>query len=233
MSLDTLLSVLFVVVFIVLPLVSRVLQARNRPKAGGRPMPPSAGPPRDAVPPWLAEAQRRVREAQARGSGAPDAPPLVREDPFGTPTVPPASRELVPTDEAPPLAPPVRQGGLVPEDPFEGGLFGPRGDTASPLGREGSPDVARRGTAQRRALAFELGALREIEDVLEAEVGATAVQRGGTRPPASPVGARLGPVGQLRFEREAIVRGLIWHEILDQPAWLRRRGRRSSRLRSR
>jgi hypothetical protein len=76
-SFDTLLTVVFVVVFIVLPLVSRVLRERNRPPTAQR----GATPPRapegtvlDGTPPvaegelpaWLAEAQRRVREARER-----------------------------------------------------------------------------------------------------------------------------------------------------------------------
>ena len=79
MSFDTLLTLVFVVVFIVLPLVSRVLRERNRPptaQRGGTPPRAPEGTVLDGTPPaadgelpaWLAEAQRRVREARERAT---------------------------------------------------------------------------------------------------------------------------------------------------------------------
>ncbi|MEJ2287138.1 MAG: hypothetical protein P8Y02_00580 [Deinococcales bacterium] len=280
MSLDTVLTLLFLVVFVVLPLVSRILRERNRRAAGqtgtggapkaGRPTEgtPGAGPGRQAdaeqVPPWLAEAQRRVQEARARTTAEASARPsaeaparggaLVPEDAFGPAARPSAGRALVPEDASTQR----RARGLVPEDPFESGLVGREEERrAGPgLGREGVPaerlpaparaeprleprPVRREGAPSPEPAAVERGHRRrarrarsEAHLEAEAEVIVEAMAAYG-RPPGGTVGARLDVVGLLRFDREAIVSGLIWHEILDEPAWKRRRGRALSRPRSR
>jgi len=279
-SFDTLLTVLFVVVFIVLPLVSRVLRERNRPPASrqppARPRAPGSTPAETAptsgqgnggqegtgqegtggsdLPAWVVEAQRRVREARERATAQASTRPeqagtLVSEDPFGPPVPADRQRTMVPED-------PFRgRGGsrtgdrkLVPGDAFEKGLVGP-GDAqrAGPgLGREGVPPVPDPGAgretaseAERRTRtdageAFGMPGRQAPRPRAASEEGPRA---GGAPARAQrhpwPDGARLAGVGQLRFDREAIVSGLIWHEILDEPAWKRRRGRAPSRPRSR
>lgn len=257
MSLDTLLSILFVVVFIVLPLVSRALRrSSGTPSGPSRPARPSQPPgegsaaPNEAAPggasagegpPWLVEAQRRVREAQARGAAeasteasrpAPQAGgTLVPEDPFGelgranggeaaAPSAPPA----------PPSWAPPAQRSLVPQDPFGKGLAEGAGERrAGPLlGREGEPAAGDVPPSTQREpqpppgpRALQWGERRRGR----ASSGWGAVAGAYGRPHREGMSARLGVVGLLRFEREAIVRGLIWHEILDEPAWKRRRGR--------
>ncbi len=264
MSFDTLLTLVFVVVFIVLPLVSRVLRERNRPptaQRGGTPPRAPEGTVLDGTPPaadgelpaWLAEAQRRVREARERATAEASTQSgrsrsLVPDDPFET--VAPADRPhpLVPEDanRGKPQVRPVGRS-LVPQDPFEDDLAGAGGAQrgAAGLGREGVPPMMpSAGTRPESAVAAERRARAEASDrppskqerqrrpgprVEPTSAGAPAYRRRrGWHD-----GARLGGVGQLRFDREAIVSGLIWHEILDEPAWKRRRGRVPSRPRSR
>ncbi len=266
MSFDTLLTVVFVVVFIVLPLVSRVLRERNRPPTAQR----GATPPRapegtvlDGTPPvaegelpaWLAEAQRRVREARERAAGEASTQSrrsrsLVPEDPFET--VAPADRPhpLVPedADRGQPQGRPVGRS-LVPDDPFGDALAGAGGAQrgGSGLGREGVPPMMPSDrTRPESAVAAERRARAEASDQPQRPPKQERQRRPGpvTEPTSAGAsayrrrrgwhdGARLGGVGQLRFDREAIVSGLIWHEILDEPAWKRRRGRAPSRPRSR
>jgi len=275
-SFDTLLTVLFVVVFIVLPLVSRVLRERNRPPTGrqGPARPPATGdtaaepaPPSGQgdsgqgdsgpgdLPAWVAEAQRRVREARERATAEASTRPetrrtLVSEDPFEPLAPADRQRTMVPEDpfRGRPRPPTAGRKPLVPEDPFEKGLVGP-GDAqrAGPgLGREGVP--ASPGPRAGRETASE-AERRTRTDAGEAfptqgrqprrRRTASEEQPGPFGSPArarrhaGPGGARLMGVAQLRFDREAIVSGLIWHEILDEPAWKRRRGRAPSRPRSR
>jgi hypothetical protein len=264
-SFDTLLTVLFVVVFIVLPLVSRVLRERNRPPTSGqgpaRPPAPGGSPAEQAppsgqgdLPEWVAEAQRRVREARERATAEASTLPeqsrtLVSEDPFQPLAPADRQRTMVPEDpfRGRPRVP-TRGRSLVPEDPFEKGLVGPEDArrAGTGLGREGMAPAA--GPRARRETAGE-AELRTATAAGEAPSGARRRQR---RPPAAvdevwrpggmPAharrhagrdGARLLGVGQLRFDRDAIVSGLIWHEILDEPAWKRLRGRVPSRRRSR
>jgi hypothetical protein len=265
-SFDTLLTVVFVVVFIVLPLVSRVLRERNRPptaQRGNTPprtpegtAPDRTAPPAEAeLPAWLAEAQRRVREARERAtaeastrSGRPRS--LVPDDPFET--VAPADRQhpLVPED-ANGSQPQVRPVGrsLVPDDPFGDDLVGTGGAQRSGagLGREGAPPMMPSdGTRPESAVAAERRARAEASDRPQRPPRQERQRRPrpGREPSSAEApahrrrrgwrdGARLEGVGQLRFDREAIVSGLIWHEILDEPAWKRRRGRAPSRPRSR
>ncbi len=299
MSFDTVLSLLFLLVFIVLPVLSRILRRRaGTPRAGsesaerttpGRPPSADVG---GEVPPWLAEAQRRVREAReaerggARGPAEPAAPtgadsgaapetrggvgaparpaetgdrPLVPQD-VGHAMVPPAERGLVRQDAGHPMAPPAERGlvrqdaghpmappperGLVPGDPFEV----PTAPRARPLVPEDpfAKGLARRvGASEEGAAARAAGEARaprqgatapgEIEYVVIEAVARRRRARHRTRMRRhAPHGrARLEVVDLLRFEREAVVSGLIWHEILDEPAWKRRRRRASSRPRSR
>ncbi len=282
MSLDTVLSLLFLVFFIGLPVVSRILRDRNRRssgRAGTGGAPPSrrgaapAQPPDQAdVPPWLAEAQRRVREAsegtavEASTRPADETPgqagPPTMGHLFGPAERSPAEHPAAGHPAAEPAPVPgeastQRQGPpLVPEDPFGGGLMGRQGEQRADqgLGREGVPPAqapapasmpaeappARRegapspepapGTRRRRKRVRLARAEAHLEAEAEALVEAIAAY---ARPPGRAVGARLDVVGLLRFDREAIVSGLIWHEILDEPAWKRRRWRVPSRPRSR
>jgi len=268
-SFGTILSLLFLLIFIVLPLLSRVM--RQGPQAGSgapgrRPQPPGRPQPRQpgdaaqgqgGTPPWLAEAQRRVREARGeaepQASTAPPGRPLVPQDPFGpavrpgdatlvpedaaAPYVPAGGRTLVPEDAAAPyvpaggrtLVPGERPGGLVPEDPFERGLVGDAsaGQQDATLGREGTPPGRPIGSPQREPRPRrDEAAMRGSGRGAAARSAAAYGRRRQAR-----AGARLGPVDLLRFDRRAIVNGLIWHEILDEPAWKRRRA--SSRPRSR
>ncbi len=283
MSFDTLLTLLFVVVFIVLPLVSRVLRERNRPPTSrqGPTRPPAPdGSPAEQVPPrgqgdlpeWVAEAQRRVREARERATAEASTRPaqgrtLVSEDPFeplapadrrrtmvpedpfrGQPRPTTQGRSMVPEDPFGGQPRPSGQGRLVPDDPFEKGLVGP-GDVqrAGPgLGREGMPPTsdprAGRETAGEAELRTRTAAGDAPSRARQRERRPPASSDGARRPDAMPAharrragrdGARLVGVGRLRFDRESIVSGLIWHEILDEPAWKRRRGRVPSRPRSR
>lgn len=266
MSFDTLLTVLFVVVFIVLPLVSRVLRERNRPPTSrqgtARPPAPGGAPAGQAspggdgdLPDWVAEAQRRVGEARERANTEASTQrkedrSLVPEDPFGT--LAPADRRgrMVPEDPFRGQGPArAQERTLVAGDPFEKGLVGAEeAQRAGPgLGREGASSPPARGPrsetavgAERRtrAEAGEARPARDLEAELQSRPGTGALPGGSgslthARRRARRHGARLGDVGQLRFDREAIVSGLIWHEILDEPAWKRRRGRVPSRPRSR
>ncbi len=284
MSFDALLTLLFVVVFIVLPLVSRVLRERNRPPTSrqgpARPSAPGGSPAEQAppsgqgdLPEWVAEAQRRVREARERATAeastrpeqgrtlvsedpfAPLAPAdrsrtMVPEDPFrGQPRPSGQGRSMVPDDPFRGRPRPSGQGrSLVPDDPFEKGLVGP-GDAqrAGPgLGREGMPPTsgpqAGRETAGEAELRTRTAAGDAPPRARQRERRPAAASDEMRRPGAMPAharrhagrdGARLVGVGKLRFDRESIVSGLIWHEILDEPAWKRRRGRVPSRPRSR
>jgi len=247
-SFDTLLTVLFVVVFIVLPLVSRVLRERNRPPTSrqGPARPPASGDaPAEPAPPvrrgdggqtdlpaWLAEAQRRVREARERATAEASTRPqqgrtLVSEDPFAPLAPRDRSPTMVPED---PFRGPGRAGKgerkLVPEDPFERGLVGP--DDAQRAG----PGLGREGAPPRRPQEPRPPRREKRQSPIE-EVGVPRAVRGHVRRHAGHDGARLVGVGHVRFDREAIVSGLIWHEILDEPAWKRLRGRVPSRRRLR
>jgi len=261
---DALLTLLFLVVFFVLPLLSRVMRGRGRPpttRPGGAPQRPGGPPTQGAgapgerptgpvvggeqdTPAWLREAQRRVRDAQTGGRASAGAPSPA---PSPTPSGAPSGALLRP-----------RPGTLVPEDPFgrrlmerpdagrAGGLGREGGKPAAgrvprsaappagphahdSLGREGLPPRGRRAAASagwtaasaRRAPA---GSHRSSPYALRAV---------RTRPLGDRRGARLGAGDLLRFDRGSIVRGLIWHEILDEPAWKRRYGRKPSRPRSR
>lgn len=282
MSLDTVLSLLFLVFFIGLPVVSRILRDRNRRSTGragtggappsGRGAAPAQPPDQADVPPWLAEAQRRVREA-SEGT-AVEASTRPADETTGQAGTPNMGHLFGPAESSPaeqpaagyPAAEPAsvpgeastqRQGPpLVPEDPFGGGLMGRQGEQRADqgLGREGvpppqapaptsmpvKPSPARRegarspepapGTRRRRKRVRLARAEAHLEAEAEALVEAIAAY---ARPPGRAVGARLDVVGLLRFDREAIVSGLIWHEILDEPAWKRRRWRVPSRPRSR
>ncbi|HKI57731.1 MAG TPA: hypothetical protein VKA00_00770 [Trueperaceae bacterium] len=273
MSLDTLLSVLFLLVFIVLPLLSRAFRQGPRAGGGGPQQRPPASPEDAEAPPWLAEAQRRVREArqavgEARERGqatpersAPDASPsprqrtLVSEDPFERAEWPSGERTLVPEDPFRQASPRSRGGGMVSEDPFERGLVAGPGTARAgathaddTLGREGVPAPRPRPTAAsgrgaprneepapgmedasraRRRRARSGGVRLMGGDADDPTVSAHGRRRGGA------AGARVRSVDLMRFDGRAIVSGLIWHEILDEPAWKRRSWRTSSRPRSR
>ncbi len=269
---DALLTLLFLVVFFVLPLLSRVMRGRGRPpttRPGGAPQRPG-GPPTQGTgapgerptgpvaggdqdtPAWLREAQRRVRDAQAGGrtsAGAPSGtssgtPSGTRS---GTPSGTPSGTLLGP-----------RQGTLVPEDPFGRGLMErPEASRPGGLGREGGGPAAGRvprpaappaGPHAHDSLGREGLPPRGRRAAASAGWTAASVRRAPaashrgspyalravrTRPLGDRRGAKMGAGDLLRFDRRSIVRGLIWHEILDEPASKRRYGRKPSRPRSR
>lgn len=78
--------------------------------------------------------------------------------------------------------------------------------TPGPLGREGADRSA-------RAAAAVIGATSDL-----------------TRRQGGAAGSKLSPIGPLRFDRPAIMQGLIWHEILGEPPSIRRLRRTRSRL---
>jgi hypothetical protein len=272
-SLDTLLSILFLLVFIVLPLLSRAMRKSSQQRPGAPPRPPQGNMPdfgEADAPPWLAEAQRRVREARGEGpaeasTSAPGGRPLVSGDPFTELEPSQRGRQMVPEDPqgrafAPPGGPlvqadaadrpyvPPADGKLVPEDPFGGGLMG----TGSQPGQAGAGPQAAQGGGQAaaRPAAAQPPARPAVPvpaERREYEVAVVAVEAGGkgsaerawTATPAhmrrrrGRGGARLRAMGVQRFSGRDVVSGLIWHEILDEPAWKRRQRRASSRPRSR
>ena len=100
-----------------------------------------------------------------------------------------------------------------------------RGSSAGGLGREGSTGLGAMPTSTRSLLGREGRSLRKKS--LEAgEIGA-----GDAQPGLSPYGARLGGGSLVNVDREGIVKGLIWHEILKEAPGKRRLRRTRSRPR--
>lgn len=267
MSFNTVLTVLFLLVFIVLPLLSRAMRQSSRPRNGGLPPVPPGGRP-DAgeaeVPPWVAEAQRRVREARAEASaeassgapsGRPPAPPLVPEDARGRSLAAPEG-PLVRGDPFERPEVPTAPGDLVPDDPFGRGLAGrgsqagqagmgpgqapamgqpPMQPAAQPASRQPAavPTVAGREQLEVAVVAVEAekaGGKKVEEEIAEVVLAATPAHERRRR---SRGGARLWGMGMQHFGARHVVTGVIWHEVLDEPAWRRRQRRASSRPRSR
>lgn len=286
MSLGTLLSILFLLVFIILPLLSRAFRQGSGPGTGSPQRPVRPGADDEELPPWLAEAQRRVREARGeagevtertrpdpQASSSPRERPLVPDDPFQRSGRREGGRSLVPGDPFQDAPRPRTEGGLVPEDPFGQAHAPDRGGTLvredplgrglvrgtgtggsggahvhDTLGREGVPVPRMRPTTARSGgeAAAEGRRVTTAEHVgpgRRRAVGGGSRFTGGVsaaftmpaygRRRGGGGGARLSPVDLMRFDRRAIVTGLVWHEILDEPAWKRRPRRASSRPRSR
>lgn len=265
-DLDTLLGLLFFVVFFVLPVLSRARskqppQGRTgapspgrtasaptasggsggasnpRPSAmgGGRPQagtasqgtPTQGAPPPDSPLAMLEEIRRRVQEAQEREragkrqAGQPD-PTRAASAPRA-----PASRPAANSAGAP------AGRGLVSSDPFERGLVSGeprRPPPASALGREGRTTA----TVTADPLRVERLPARRKGTIEGPEAPAA---RRATQAPADKrrrdagLGARLGALGLDRLDRATVLHGLVWHEILDEPAAYRRLRRQRSRPR--
>lgn len=219
---------------------------RERPLVSGDPF--GQGEPRPSGRTLVPE------EPFGRQRPRPGQRTLVPEEPFGRRAGPAPGGTLVPEDPFQGTPAPSRPGSLVPEDPFERGLAGRGAEPPVPghaddtLGREGGP-VPRVGpTTAPRMAGAEVGAegagarpgrgrrgrrSGKTGSTVEGTMTVTLVTPAYGRRRGRSAGARLGPVDLLRFDRKAIVGGLVWHEILDEPAWKRRQRRASSRPRSR
>src|SRR5690606_13173234 len=108
---------------------------------------------------------------------------------------------------------------LVASDPFERGLVGGEQQRPAPpasLGREGA---VRSGVPQRASAPPQLARARSVIEGADAPtVRRWATTRTPTRRNDEGLGARLGALGLDRMDRSTILHGLIWHEILDEPA---------------
>ena len=222
----------------------RVQEAERRARDAG-----SGGPTADAVPPSRSPAAG-PRQVGGRPIGRPLVDPsLVPEDPFdGTLMGPGQARRgaqdgLGREGMAPSSAPPPRRptlggppgGGLGRE-----GAAPPAGGPGS-LARSASAPAARRGRSRSvgqygafvasRAPASRRRGKRPIDEA--ADAGTLRRRERTARRAGRAPGATLGAVDLVRTDRVSLVRALIWHEILDEPASKRRPGRPSSRLRSR
>lgn len=97
----------------------------------------------------------------------------------------------------------------------EGALPGPRpsvqrGRSAGGLGREGATGLGMMPSSSRTSLGREGGSPRK-QRVTTREIGGS-----GAQPVVSRSGARLGRAGLVDVDREGILHGLIWHEILSE-----------------
>jgi hypothetical protein len=282
-DLETLLGLLFFVVFIVLPLVtrSRSKQQRGRPGvpqrppgqgAQGRTVPgtgaagqggtpttlgrtttasrgaaggrqggasTASGTPSDSPLAMLEEIRRRVQEAQERertagrgggGGGSGSATPASTSTSARPATTTTGSAAA--TSAATQAPPSTGRSGrpLVASDPFERGLVGgaeQRPAPSAPLGREGA---VRSEVPQRASAPPQLARSRSTIDGADVPtVRRWATARAATRRNGDGLGARLGALGLDRMDRSTILHGLIWHEILDEPAAYRRLRRQRSR----
>lgn len=260
-DLDTLLGLLFFVAFFVLPVLSRArskqppqgqtgapppgrtapaptaLSGSGRasnpgPSAAGsgRPQastaPPQGAPPPDSPLAMLEEIRRRVQEAQERERAAKR--PAGQSGTTKATTAPraPAARPTAASAGAP------AGRGLVSSDPFERGLVSGeprRPPPASALGREG-----RTATVTADPLRVERLPARRKGTIDGPEAPAarrTASAPADKRRKDAGVGARLGALGLDRLDRATVLHGLVWHEILDEPAAYRRLRRQRSRPR--
>ena len=193
----------------------------------------------------LEEIRRRVQEAQLRESGGagtafpPPAPPAVPAPQRGLVSSDPFGGSLMGGSSSQPRTILGREGGAQP--PPRPTILGREGSSPqtspgvpSPLGREGeSPaQVARRQSLRGR----EAPRPQTVPTVTRqggrtaraaaAEIGAQDSQRRG----AGLLGANLSPAGALRFDKTAIMHGLIWHEVLGEPPSIKRLRRTRSRL---
>ncbi len=185
----------------------------------------------------LQEVQRRVQAAEGTEAAASGHGPVV-----GGPTSAPraaaghmpeartdgrlvqgqASASFPSNAASPSAQPPVGTGGLVGGDPFGRGLASGQ-TTATGLGRVGTgfvPPVEAepaRVTRLRSKGRAASGALAAV----------AALSSAGTQPSDQKPAAKLGaPVVEsqpfIRMGKDDLVRGMIWHEILSEPAAVRR-----------
>lgn len=192
----------------------------------------SSRPPSDSPLAMLEEIRRRVQEAQEReraagrgAGGAPQAGTASATGPAaGSPSAPSGAASSTPSRTATSGRP------LVASDPFERGLVGGSAERSAPpsaLGREG----AQRSEVPRRAAAPP--SLARTRSVIEGADTPAARRTSGAQAAArrsgGALGARLGALGLDRMDRDTILHGLIWHEILDEPTAFRRLRRQRSR----
>lgn len=193
MSFDALLSLLAVIFFIVLPLISN---ANKRRAQGSKPKPPpgpaqSPQPPAAGEPPsgWLArleEARQRVEAEFEAGSASTEA----------RTTTATAVPRPVPTARPMPAVPQART------------------DRTPPVPRV---------RPQRAARADASPAFAERSDDLQ-------ITRLGTGPAYN--NGRSARSASTLTSRSSVLNGIIWHQILSEPLYLQRTGRKTSRLRS-
>lgn len=200
----------------------------GRPQASTAPQgaPPQGAPPPDSPLAMLEEIRRRVQEAQERERAG--RRPGGKSGTSKATTAPgaPAARPSTASAGAP------AGRGLVSSDPFERGLVSGeprRPPPASALGREG-----RTATVTADPLRVERLPARRKGTIDGPEAPAarrTAPAPADKRRKDAGVGARLGALGLDRLDRATVLHGLVWHEILDEPAAYRRLRRQRSRPR--
>lgn len=253
---EAILGLLFFIVFVVLPLVQgnkRKQQQQQRrqedarsanqpavPQASAQPWQPTtiSGPPpaqpgsRDPLLATMEEIRRRVREAQERE----DAARRPGGQPRASATVPATAQTSQPS-----------RGSLVGADPFEstlvsapgrtlsGGTYDPSrgGAQSTPSPARPSPprpvpppSLGREGVSQELKVE-RLGPLRPSVRPSVSERDPKLMKpfaRGQLRPGES--GARIGAGPLLTIDKESILRGLIWHEVLSEPWILKHRRRK-------
>lgn len=220
MSLDTLITLLLFVAFVVLPLLSRAGSGRRR----GRPPPRGTTTPRRQAPPETGGAPRDVVDAGESGGDRSAAEAFERRLEEARRRVAEATGQAAPEPSPPSATPPpaTRSGGLF------GTPSGPPPPSFTGLGRPGSYPA--------RLPSASLGR----EGVREPEgEGVDRYQRvrGAATPRVRPTGgrrqARLSDGRLLSFDKASIVKGIVWRQILDEPHSTKYLRRRLSRLRSR
>lgn len=194
---------------------------------------PTASTARDEPAVTLAEIRRRVEEAQRReqerarqraGGPVPTADmtrpgSLVSGDPFEGTLLSAPERRIGDTGQrtftglGPEGAGPAGQG----RAPAGQAPARPRGDVV--LGREGPTTRAAPRLAPSVAPAAR--AVRSSERAAAAEIGAERRRDGGRRG-ATGAKATLSRAGALRTDKDGVIAGLIWHEVLSPPRALRR-----------
>ena len=268
LSFETILGIIFFIVFFVLPALGRKKGPQDETEAP-KPPPGTAGDGKAPARPAAPAAQPvRQPQSQPQASTAARPPQAKRGGPLSAGSIEEALEEIrarvrdaqqqedsrrgapVPQATTQPqgardqTAP--RTGRLVPSDPGGGGLvsgearrIGQTGSTqpTSALGREGAPSAAaQRGARQPQAggvaAPIEVqrrGAHRARRGSAEITGVATPGQRapGALPQGAAPAATLSAPL--LATDRASLVTGMIWHEILSEPA-ARRRLRRTRSL---
>ncbi|MFO7544989.1 MAG: hypothetical protein R6W77_05795 [Trueperaceae bacterium] len=198
----------------------------------------ASGTPSDSPLAMLEEIRRRVQEAQERergagrtdGSGGSGSATQASSSTTSRPAT--TTTSAASTRAAAQTAPRTGRSGrpLVASDPFERGLVGGAEQRPAPpasLGREGA---VRSDVPQRASAPPQLARSRSMIDGADVPtVRRWATGRAATRRSGDGLGARLGALGLDRMDRSTILHGLIWHEILDEPAAYRRLRRQRSR----
>jgi len=209
----------------------------STPTGGGRVVADSGSQPGS----WreiLQEVQRRVQSAEATEAAASGRGPVTGEPSLAGRAAPShlpqaAAGGHLARGQASAVSPanahgasarraPAGSGGLVKSDPFGGGLVQGQA-TSSSLGREGvrfvPPDEADPARVTRlrskgRAASGALEAVAALDaSTMRPRDRATAAKLGAAVPHEQPF------IGMSRSE---LVRGMIWHEILSEPAAVRR-----------